>query len=76
MAGQVERRSQERRSGQERRASSRTDALPQRAQLRRQADVLASLGSASQKEQGVGHEVLCLDATVIRFELQVDLARG
>jgi hypothetical protein len=68
MAGEVERRCQERRSGQERRASTRTDVLPQRAQLRRQADLLASLGSPSEEEQNVGRQIPCLDATAIRFE--------
>jgi hypothetical protein len=68
MAGEVERRREERRSGQERRASSRTDALPQRAQLRRQADLLASLGSPSEEESGLTQAFSCLDARVIRFE--------
>jgi hypothetical protein len=67
VAGEVERRRQERRSGQDRRASSRNDPLPQRAQLRRQADILARLGSASEEEQGLAPEVSCFDATVIRF---------
>jgi hypothetical protein len=68
VAGQVERRREERRSGKERRASSRNDPLPQRAQLRRQADILARLGSPSEEEpQGLAQEVSWPDATVIRF---------
>jgi hypothetical protein len=68
MAGQVERRRAERRSGQDRRASERTDALPQRAQLRRQADLLACLSSPSEEEQGLGKAFSCLDASAIHFE--------
>jgi hypothetical protein len=74
MAGEVERRRAERRDGQERRASVRTDALARRAQLRRQADLLAFLGSSSQEEQDLAREVPCLDARVIRFHVPAALA--
>jgi hypothetical protein len=67
VAGKVERRREERRSGRERRSSARTDPLPQRAQLRRQADVLAHLGSTDEKEAKLAQQFACLDARAILF---------
>lgn len=67
MAGPVERRQQDRRSGEERRASFRIDPFPRRTKLRRQADLLAYLLSAVEKEQPLASKTLGLDETALRF---------
>ncbi|MDP9235112.1 MAG: hypothetical protein M3P01_11280 [Actinomycetota bacterium] len=67
MAGEGERRTTERRSGDERRAPSRSDPLPRRAQFRRQADVLANLSASFKDGPTRVPQLPCLDATALHF---------
>ena len=64
MESHGERRQAERRSGKDRRTSDRSDPLPRRARLRRQADVLAYL--QAQRDESLS-ELSWLDATPVRF---------